>query len=136
MCNCRKVRSGSSAAGGKRLSGAASGKTVKLRYLGDSGEILEFEGVITRAWYRVGGHINVVEVDTADLSSGESWAPGLLQLTGKGGAKLFEIHVPLKEEIEAEARARAMEKEAWAAAEALALPPEEVPDGESAISSD
>jgi len=56
-------------------------------------------------------------------------------LTDPAGAKLFEFHRPLKEEIEAEKEANERKKKAWADAEALALPPEE-PDGEGTISSD
>jgi len=101
------------------------GADVKLRYLGDSKDLLGFEGPATRREYVVGGRINLVAVDSRDLSTGISWAPGLLEMADDAGAKLFEFHRPLKEEIEAEAEARAMKEEAWKNAEALALPPEE-----------
>ena len=123
------------------------GHPVKLRYIGDSDELLSFEGIATREEYVVGGRINVIEVDSRDLSAGISWAPGLLEMTDARGHKFFEIHVPLAEEIEAEAKAKAMKEEAWEAAEALALPQEEPvkpkrrkrkaeSDGQSTISGD
>jgi len=125
MCkNCPKPAT-SSHASGKRLTARVPGELVKLRYLGDSDELITYEGAATRAEYIVGGKINLVEAYQADIATGISWAPGLLELTGEGGKKLFEIHVPLAEEIEAEAEAKARAKEAWEAAEALALPQEE-----------
>jgi hypothetical protein len=111
------------------LTARVPGEKIKLRYLGDSDELLVFTGAATRAEYKVGGRLNLVEAYQADLATGISWAPGLLELRGKSGEKLFEIHVPLAEEIKAEAEAKARAKEAWEAAEALALPPEE-PEGE------
>lgn len=119
-------------AGGKRLTAHVPGEPVKLRYLGESDELLMFVGPATRAEYVVGGKKNLVEAYRADLATGISWAPGLLELTGEGGKKLFEIHVPLAEEAEAEAEARAMAEKAWADAEALALPPEE-PEAEPKV---
>ena len=142
MCEDCPKKVISSHAGGKRLSARLPGELVKLRYLGDPDELLTFVGAATRAEYTVGGKANLVEAYQADLATGVSWAPGLLELTGQGGKKLFEIHVPLKEEMEAEARA----KEARESAEALAPPPEEPeaepkrkkkePDGESSLSGD
>jgi hypothetical protein len=148
MCrNCTKRRNPSGTKqGGRRLAARVPGELVKLRYLGDSDELLIYEGAATRTEYTVGGKINLVEAYQADLATGISWAPGLLEITGEGGKKLFEIHVPLKEEMEAEARAKARAQEAWENAEALALPPEEPeaepkrkkkePDGESPVSGD
>jgi len=125
MCkNCPKPASDSHAST-RRLTARVPGEKIKLRYLGDSDELLVFTGAATRAEYTVGGRLNLVEAYQADLATGISWAPGLLELRGKGGEKLFEIHVPLAEEVEAEAKARAMAEQAWQDAEALALPPEE-----------
>lgn len=108
----------------KKMSVFGPGSDVKLRYLGDSKELLDFEGPATRKIYTVGGRINLMTADSRDLSTGISWAPGLLELTDDAGAKLFEFHRPLREEIEAEAEARARKEEAWEAAEALVLPSE------------
>jgi hypothetical protein len=147
MCkNCPK-KVGGSAKGTKKVSVFGPGTDVKLRYLGDSKELLEYEGPATRKGYVVGGRINLVTVDSRDLATGISWAPGLLEMTDPAGAKLFEFHRPLKEEVEAERKAREMEAQAWADAEALALPPEEPkpkrrkakaeePDGESSLPGD
>ena len=125
MCKNCPQKVGSSHASNKKVSVFGPGTTVKLRYLGDSKKLLSFEGAATRKEYVIGGQINLVDVDSRDLSTGISWAPGLLEVTDSAGAKLFEIHVPLKEEIEAEAEAKARAEEAREAAEALALPPEE-----------
>jgi len=124
MCkNCpKKANPGK---GSRKISVFGPGTEVKLRYLGDSEELLSFEGPATRQEYVVGGKINLVTVDSRDLATGISWAPGLLEMTDPAGAKLFEFHRPLKEEVEAEAKAKAMAEEAWKNAEALALPPEE-----------
>lgn len=149
MCkNCPKkagTRSGS-----RKVSAFGPGRDVKVRYLGDSEELLSYEGAATRKEYVVGGKINLVTVDSRDLATGVSWAPGLLEMSdGKGkGGKLFEIHVPLKEEVEAEAEAEARKEKAWEDAEALALPSEELvkpkrskakaieSDGEGTVSGD
>lgn len=148
MCkNCpRQHNLGGARRDGKRLSARVPGELVKLRYLDDPDELTAFTGAATRTEYVVGGRLNLVEAHRADLATGISWAPGLLELTGEGGKKLFEIHVPLAEEIEAEAKARARVEEAWQNAEALALPPEEAearlkrkkkePDGESPLPGD
>jgi len=124
MCkNCpKKANPGR---GSRKISVFGPGTEVKLRYLGDSKELLSYEGPATRQEYVVGGRINLVTADSRDLSTGISWAPGLLEMTDPAGAKLFEFHRPLKEEVEAEAEAKAMAEEAWRNAEALALPPEE-----------
>ena len=120
----KKGRHGSNPGPGRKVSVFGPGVDVKLRYVGGSEELLHFEGPATRKEYTVGGKINLVVADSRDLSMGVSWAPGLLEMTDPAGAKLFEIHVPLKEELEAEAEARARQDEAWKAAEGLALPPE------------
>ena len=99
----------------KKVSARGTGFTVKLRYLGDSEEILSFTGAATRSEYKVGGRINLVDVDSRDLSTGVSWAPGLLELTGPGG-KLFDIHTPRKRKTKPAA--------------------DEVTDGEGAVSGD
>jgi hypothetical protein len=127
MMACRGCgrRRGSSVQGSKKMSVFGPGHEVRLRYLGDSKELLDFAGPATRKLYTVGGRLNLISADSRDLSTGISWAPGLLELTDSAGAKLFEFHRPLKKEIEAERKAREMEKKAWEAAEALALPPEE-----------
>jgi len=151
MCkNCPKPATNSQA-GGRRLTARVPGDLIKLRYLGDSDELLVYEGAATRTGYTVGGRLNLVEAYQADLATGISWAPGLLELTGEGGKKLFEIHVPLAAEVEAEAKAKARAEEARQMAEALALPPEEAeaepkakrrqakeeePDGESPLPGD
>jgi len=124
MCkNCpKKANPGK---GSRKISVFGPGTEVKLRYLGDSKELLSYEGPATRQEYVVGGRINLITADSRDLSTGISWAPGLLEMTDPAGAKLFEFHRSLKEEVEAEAEAKAMAEEAWRNAEALALPPEE-----------
>ena len=118
MCkNCPKrvnTRSGT-----KKVSVFGPGKDVKLRYLGSSKELLSYEGAATRQEYVVGGKINLIIVDSRDLATGISWAPGLLELTDESGMKLFEFHVPLKEEVEAERKAKEVMKKAWEDAEAL-----------------
>lgn len=143
MCKNCPQKVGGSHEVSKKISVFGPGTIVKLRYLGDSKKMLSFEGAATRVEYVVGGKINLVDADSRDLSTGISWAPGLLEMTDSAGAKLFEIHVPLKEEIEAEAAAKARVEEAWEAAEALALPPEvkskakeKEPDGESPLPGD
>jgi len=132
--NCPK-RGNPSGAAGRRLAARSPGETVKLKYLGESPELVTFEGAATRTEYVVGGRINLVDAYGSDIATGISWAPGLLELTGEGGRKLFKIHVPLTEEIEAEAKAEALKRQAWEAAEALALPPEE-PEAEPKPKSD
>jgi len=148
MCaGCKKQHNPTGGKVSRSVSVRGPGHPVKLRYIGGSDELLSFEGIATRKEYVVGGKINLVAVDSRDLSAGISWAPGLLEMTDAQGHKLFEIHVPLKEEIEAEAKAEAMKEKAWASAEALALPPEEKskvrrrkakvePDGESTVPGD
>ena len=141
MCRgCKKQHNPVGGTPSRSVSVRGPGHPVKLRYIGGSDELLSFEGIATRKEYVVGGRINVIEVDSRDLSAGISWAPGLLEMTDAQGHKLFEIHVPLKEEIEAEARAQ----EAREAAEALAVEskpkrskakPKE-PDGEGTVSGD
>lgn len=143
MCNCTKRGNPTDTGGGSRkVASRTPGELVKLKYLGDSNELISFEGAATRTEYTVGGRFNLIEAYSSDLATGISWAPGLLELRGKGGEKLFKIHAPLKEEIEAEAASKARVKEAWEAAEELALSSEEPevkeeePDGESTLSGD
>lgn len=132
----------------RKVSVFGPGTDVKVKYLGDSKDLLDFEGPATRKVYTVGGRINLITVDSRDLTTGVSWALGLLQLADGNGVKLFEIHVPLEEEIEAEAEVEARKQEAWEAVEALALAPEKPvkskrkakakvePDGESPLPGD
>lgn len=134
-CN-KKGRHGSNPGSSKKISVFGPGHDVKVRYVGASKDLLDFDGPATRKIYTVGGRINLVVADSRDLSTGVSWAPGLLEMTDAQGHKLFEIHVPLKEEIEAKVRAQ----EAREAAEALAVKPKrrkaEEPDGEGTVSGD
>lgn len=106
-------------------------RTIKIRYLGDAEEPIDFVGVATKNVYTFGGKINLGEVDVRDLAIGRSTHPGLFELTNDKGQKLFEMHVPLKEEVET---ARAMKQKAWEDAEAIALPEEA--DGESTVPGD
>lgn len=96
-------------------------KMIKIRYLGDLEEPTVFKGVATKTPYQFCVKINLGEVDVRDLSIGRSTHPGLFELRGPKGERLFRKHVPLKEELGAEARAQ----EAREAAEAFALTPEE-----------
>lgn len=150
MCKgCKKQRNPGGPTPSRSISVRGPGHPIKLRYIGGSDELLSFKGIATREEYVVGGKINLVIADSRDLSAGISWAPGLLEMTDAQGHKLFEIHVPLKEEIEAEAEAQVRKEEALEAAEALALPAEEPekpkrrkakpkvePDGEGTVSGD
>ena len=119
-------------------------KMIKIRYLGDLEEPTEFKGVATKTPYQFCVRMNLDEVDMRDLSIGRSTHPGLFELRGPKGERLFRKHVPLKEELEAEARAQ----EAREAAEALAVSPEgtkpkrrkakplKEPDGENPLPGD
>ena len=79
---------------GTKVSAIGPGTMVKVRYLGDAEEPQEFVGAATREIYHFGGRINVGEVDSRDLMTGASYSPGLFELTGPKGEKLFTVHVP------------------------------------------
>jgi hypothetical protein len=102
---------------GTKVSAAGPGMMVKVRYLGDAEEPQPFEGAATRKEYHFGGRINVGEVDSRDLATGASYAPGLFELTGPGGEKLFTVHIPRQRKTRPE-------------------PKKEEPDGESPLPGD
>lgn len=87
---------------GTKASAIGPGVMIKVRYLGDAEEPQLFVGAATRSEYHFGGRINLGEVDSRDLMTGVSYAPGLFELTGPGGEKLFTVHVPLKRKAKAE----------------------------------
>jgi hypothetical protein len=79
---------------GTKVSARGPGTMIKVRYLGDAEEPQLFVGAATRKEYHFGGRINLGEVDSRDLMTGASYAPGLFELTGPKGEKLFTVHVP------------------------------------------
>jgi hypothetical protein len=107
---------------GTKVSAAGPGTIVKVRYLGGAEEPQEFIGAATRNEYYFGGKINLGEVDSRDLVTGASYAPGLFELTGPKGEKLFTVHIPRQRKTKAEKE----EPE----------PEEQEPDGESPVPGD
>lgn len=95
---------------GTKVSAAGPGTIVKVHYLGAAEEPQLFVGAATRKEYHFGGKINLQEVDSRDLITGRSYAPGLFELTGPKGQKLFEVHVPLKKKRKAEVEAKAVKE--------------------------
>lgn len=89
---------------GTKVSARGPGAKIKVRYLGDAEEPQEFVGAATREVYHFGGRINVGEVDSRDLMTGASYAPGLFELTGPKGEKLFTVHVPRQRKARDEAK--------------------------------
>lgn len=87
---------------GTKASAIGPGMRIKVRYLGDAEEPQEFIGAATREVYHFGGRINLGEVDTRDLATGLSYAPGLFEMKGPGGADLFTVHIPLKRKAKEE----------------------------------
>jgi hypothetical protein len=96
---------------GTKASAVGPGVKIKVRYLGDAEEPQEFIGAATRSEYHFGGKINLGEVDSRDLATGVSYAPGLFELTGPGGEKLFTLHIPLKRKKKAEKKEPEPKKE-------------------------
>lgn len=79
--------------GTTRVSSTGPGTLVKVHYLGDAEEPELYVGAATRTEYHFGGKVNLGEVNSNDLTTGNSRSPGLLELTGEGGRKLFEVYV-------------------------------------------
>jgi hypothetical protein len=105
---------------GTKVSAAGPGTMIKVRYLGDAEEPQLFVGAATRTEYHFGGRINLGEVDSRDLMTGASYAPGLFELTGPSGEKLFAVHIPRQRKTKGEAKE----------------PEEEPSDAEGAVSGD
>jgi hypothetical protein len=83
MCNCPGRRT--------PVGNVTKVTMVKLHYLGGFEEPFIFMGVATGEPYKFGGRINLGEVDSRDLTIGQSTHPGLLELTDNKGQKLFEL---------------------------------------------
>lgn len=62
---------------------------VQIRYVEQHSGIQTFRGPKSQKRYKFGGDLRLGEVDARDLATGDSTRPGLLEMTDKGGRRLF-----------------------------------------------